>query len=66
MKNKKICFNCGKPVVKDVIALHRKLFSYNVDRFFCLPCLAEYLECSEDELKKLIKELKEQGCVYFK
>lgn len=65
MKNKKICFNCGKPVVKDVIALHRKLFSYNVDRFFCLPCLAEYLECSEDELKKINKRIKRAGMCVF-
>ncbi|MDN5363005.1 MAG: hypothetical protein PWQ91_66 [Eubacteriales bacterium] len=63
---KKICFNCGALVVKDVISLHRKIFSDNVDRFFCLPCLAEYLDCSEEELKNLIKELKEQGCVYFR
>jgi biotin operon repressor len=66
MEKKKVCFNCGELVVKDVISLHRKLFSDNVDRFFCLSCLAEYLECTEEDLKKLIKELKEQGCVYFK
>jgi biotin operon repressor len=66
MKNKKTCFNCGQLVAKDVVALHKKLFSDNVDRFFCLPCLADYMECSEEDLKRLIKELKERGCVYFK
>ncbi|NYE57520.1 biotin operon repressor [Carboxydothermus ferrireducens DSM 11255] len=66
MRKKNVCFNCGAIVVKDVISLHRKLFSNNVDRFFCLACLAEYLECTEEGLRELITNLKEQGCVYFK
>lgn len=61
----KPCFNCGRQVVKDVIALNKKMLGTSTKRFLCITCLAEYLNYEEEVLRNLIKELKEQGCALF-
>ena len=33
--------------------------------YYCLDCLAEYLECSIEDLKIKIQEFKEEGCTLF-
>lgn len=62
---KKTCSDCGKSLKKDEIALSRKLIDIDTDEFFCLPCMAVYIGCSEEDLKIKIKEFKEQGCTLF-
>jgi len=52
-------------VVKDVVALNKKLISRSGRQLLCLTCLAEYLECSEDDLRERIKEFRESGCALF-
>lgn len=42
-----------------------KLFGENVSNFFCLPCLAESLDVTEEELLAKIEEFKAQGCKLF-
>lgn len=60
------CFACGKsPIDKDVVALNKKLRGEQVDKFYCLPCFAESLECSEEELLEKIDEFKAEGCKLF-
>lgn len=61
----KPCYNCGHKVVKDVIALNKKLLGHYTRRVLCITCLAEYLNCQEDDLNNLIKEFKERGCTLF-
>lgn len=61
----KICYNCSQKVVKDVVALNKKLLGHHTNRVLCIKCLAEYLDCPEEELYNLIKELKERGCTLF-
>lgn len=61
----KLCFNCDRPVVKDVVALNKKLLGRSIKRYLCLTCLAEYLDCCEDDLSRKIQEFKEQGCALF-
>jgi biotin operon repressor len=31
----------------------------------CFPCMAEYLECSEDDLREKVEEFKREGCKLF-
>jgi biotin operon repressor len=50
---------------KDVIALNKKLLGRSVKKKLCLPCLADYLSCTEDDLREKIEEFKEQGCALF-
>ena len=64
--DKKSCYLCGKEnLSKNEIGLTKKLLNQNAKNFYCLDCLAEYLEIDTDFLLEKIKEFKEQGCVYF-
>jgi len=63
---KKICYVCGKEELsKNEIGLTRKLLDKASKRFYCLDCLAEYLEVDTEFLLVKIEELKEQGCTLF-
>lgn len=65
MKNN-YCIGCGEDLLeKDTIALNRKLLGRNIDKFYCLECLANYLEVTIDELNEKIEEFKDQGCTLF-
>lgn len=63
----KTCYVCGKtPLSKDEIGLTKKLIDKKSQIFYCLPCLADYLEVTPDELLAKIEEFKEEGCTLFK
>ena len=62
---KKVCCDCGKVLTKDEIALSQKLIDLDTEDFYCLPCMAEYIGWSEDDLHIKIREFKEQGCTLF-
>ena len=64
MKNN--CVMCGKDHLdKDTIGINKKLLGKDIENFYCLDCLAEYLGCSVDELLEKIEEFKEEGCKLF-
>lgn len=65
MKRTIRCCDCGKILVKDEIGLNRKLIADEPEEYYCLPCMAEYLGCEQEELKIKIQEFKEQGCTLF-
>lgn len=63
---KKHCRICGKiPLSKDEIGLTKKLLDAEAKEFFCLACLADYLEVEEDFLQEKIQEFKDEGCMLF-
>ena len=63
---KKNCHACGKKVLsKNEIGLTKKLLSKDSKHFYCLDCLAEYLEVGKELLLEKIEEFKEQGCELF-
>ena len=61
----KVCCECAKKLKKDEIALSRKMIDVDTEEFYCLPCMAEYFGCEEQDLIINIKEFKEQGCTLF-
>ena len=61
----KVCCECAKKLKKDEIALSRKMIDVDTEEFYCLPCMAEYFWCEEQDLIIKIKEFKEQGCTLF-
>ena len=63
---RKICFQCGVSVEKEMVALNMKLISRNIERFMCKQCLAEFNSCTEDELDVLIEYFTEEGCTLFR
>ncbi len=42
-----------------------KLIWIDTEDFYCLDCMADYLECRIDDLKIKIQEFKEEGCTLF-
>lgn len=66
MENK-ICYVCGKnPLSKDEIGLTKKLIDKKSPIFYCISCLAEYLEITSEELLAKLEEFKDEGCILFK
>lgn len=65
VNTKKNCHECCCELTKDEIALSRKMLGRNIVDYFCISCLAEYIECSPDDLKIKIQEFREQGCTLF-
>ena len=64
MKNN--CVMGGKEHLnKDTIGINKKLLGEDIENFYCLDCLAEYLGCTVDELLDKIEEFKEEGCKLF-
>lgn len=53
-------------MTRDEIGLTKKIIDKKTTTFYCLPCLAEYLEVTEEELLAKIEEFKNGGCKLFK
>lgn len=64
--DKKNCYVCGKENInKNEIGLTKKLIDKNTKYFYCLDCLAEYLEVDTELLLEKVEEFKAQGCTLF-
>ena len=62
----KKCYVCGKtPLTKNEIGLSKKLIGKKTEKFYCIDCLAEYLEVTTEELLAKIEEFKNEGCKLF-
>ncbi len=53
-------------MTKDEIGINKKIIDKKATRFYCLPCLAEFLEVTEEELLAKIEEFKAEGCKLFR
>ena len=63
---KKCCYVCGKEALSNnEIGLTKKLLDKDSKRYYCLGCLAEYLEVDTEFLLAKVEEFKEQGCKLF-
>ena len=60
------CYVCGrKNLSKSEIGLTKKLFGGQCRTFYCLSCLADELEVTQQELLDKIEEFKDEGCKLF-
>ena len=60
------CDSCDKSVLsKNELGICKKLLGEDTERFYCMKCLAQYLECDVDELLAKIEEFKREGCKLF-
>lgn len=61
------CIACGKsPLEKDTVGINKKLLGKQITNYYCIDCLADYLECSVEDLLEKIEEFKEEGCELFR
>lgn len=63
--SKKACYECGLGVSRDTIGINKKLLGSKTRKILCLTCLATFLDCTEEDLRELIEDLKERGCTSF-
>ena len=60
------CIACGKkPLVKEEVAICKKLLGVNTKAFYCLSCFSDYLKTDEQDILDKIEEFKEEGCKLF-
>ena len=60
------CVICGKEhLEKNTIGINKKLLGEGIENYYCMDCLAEYLECTVEELMDKIEEFKAEGCKLF-
>lgn len=65
MEQKK-CYVCGKePLTKNEIGLTKKLIEPKTKSFYCISCLAEALDVTEEELLAKVEDFKNEGCKLF-
>lgn len=60
---KRICCECKIALKKEEVALSKKLIDVDTEDFYCLDCLADYLECSTEDLKSRFENLKNKVVV---
>ena len=61
----KICFSCSKNLIKDEIALSKKMLGKNTKQFLCIECLSKFLNTDKEILLEKIEQFKEEGCTLF-
>ena len=60
------CVACGEEISeKNIIGINKKLLGEKVKNIYCMPCLAEYLGTTVEDLNDKIEEFKEEGCKLF-
>lgn len=60
------CVACGvSNLSKNTIGINKKLLGMDIENFYCLDCLACYLDVTVEELLDKIEEFKEEGCRLF-
>ena len=62
---KNFCLVCGKTLTRNEIGITRKLIDDSAKDFYCLSCLAEILDVTEDDLKAKIEDFRQEGCKLF-
>lgn len=60
------CVSCGQAELdKNTIGLNKKLLGMNVKNFYCMDCLASYLDTTVQDLNDKIEEFRDEGCKLF-
>lgn len=60
------CVICGRRISeKNTIGINKKLLGTNILNFYCMDCLADYLDVTVEDLKDKIEEFKDEGCRLF-
>lgn len=63
---KRKCVACGKEISdKDTIGINKKLLGEDIENFYCMDCLADYMGCTVQDILDKIEEFKDEGCHLF-
>ena len=60
------CIACGKEkLTRNEVGINKKLLGENVENYYCMDCLAEYLDVTTQDIIDKIEEFKDEGCNLF-
>ena len=60
------CIACGKNNLnKNTIGINKKLLGDKLKNFYCVDCLANFLEVEPQDIFDKIEEFKNEGCKLF-
>lgn len=59
------CVSCNKSITRDEKGISMKLLGEDIQNYYCLECLADFLEVTISDLMDKIEEFKEEGCTLF-
>lgn len=60
------CVSCGKlNLTRDEIGINLKLLGKDIENFYCIDCLSDYLGVNKQDILEKIEEFKEEGCKLF-
>lgn len=61
------CIACGKKSLdKNTVGINKKLLGANLKSFYCIDCLAAYLDVEVQDIFDKIEEFKNDGCKLFR
>lgn len=60
------CVACRKnPLTKNEVGITKKLLGAKSRNFYCIDCLADFLEVEPQDIRDKIEEFKNDGCKLF-
>lgn len=60
------CIACGKrPLNKNEVGINKKLLGMTSKNFYCIECLANFLEVDPQDILDKIEDFKNDGCKLF-
>jgi biotin operon repressor len=59
------CKECQKPLLRDEIAIYRRLIHREAEEYLCKECLAAFLGVPTEIIEKRIAYFKKIGCTLF-
>lgn len=59
------CIQCGKELIRDEIAIYRRLIYRDAEEYMCKACLAKYLGVPVEVIDARIAYFKKIGCTLF-
>ena len=60
------CIGCGKsPLTKNELGITKKLLGAQSKNFYCVDCLANFLEVEPQNILDKIEDFKNDGCKLF-
>lgn len=61
-----ICIACGREnLAKNELGINKKLLGESVENYYCIDCLADYLDVTVEDIMEKIEEFRAEGCVLF-
>jgi hypothetical protein len=63
VKNCSVCEKQG--IEKNEVGICQKLLGRKIEKFFCMVCLADYLDTTVEALLEKIEFFKADGCALF-